>query len=169
MGGVSTLWAPVHRALARMASSESGFPLNAAPSIDYLASGLQDHRYPYNKRGSSATLPGILAWYGGADPIVANIVPSTIATANLAVLANVVSGTAMTLVSVTGAGITVASTSAPAYFYTANTTLTSGLIIDGLPTYQLFGTAGNFTTGFYNRATTVGRALSITGATSGTG
>jgi len=75
----------------------------------------------------------------------------------------------MTLVSVTGAGITGGLDFRSGVFSTRHTTLTSGLIIDGLPTYQLFGTAGNFTTGFYNRATTVGRALSITGATSGTG
>ncbi len=163
MGAVTTFWAPVHRALARVASSESGVPLNAAPNIDFLASGLQDHRYPYNKRGSGATLPGILAWYGASQPLVANYAPATAATANIAALANAASGVAMTLVSTTGAGITVASTSAPAYFWTNNVTLTSGLLIDGLPTYKLFGTTGNFTTGFYDPASIVGRAVSITG------
>ncbi len=169
MGAVTTFWAPVHRALARIAPGSTGLPLNAAPGIEYLASGIQDHRYPYNARGSSATLPGILSWYGGAEPIVANIVPSTIATANIAALANAVSGTAMTLVSSSGAGITVLSTSAPAIFYTANTTATTGVVIDGLPSYHLFGASGTFTTGFYNRSTTVGRCISITGVSGGAG
>jgi hypothetical protein len=169
MGGVTTFWAPVHRPLARQASSESGIPLNAAPSIDFLGSAIQDHRYAYNKRGSSSTLPGILGWFGANSPIVANIVPSTIATANIAALANVTSGTAMTKVSSSGAGITVASTSAPANFWSSGVSVTSGCVIDGLPTYQLFGGSGSFTTGFFSPDTVVGRAVSITAAASATG
>jgi len=106
-------------------SSESGFPFNAAPSIDYLASGLFRPSLSLHKRGSERTLPGILAWYGGADPSVANIVPSAHHRYGQSCGAGErVSGTAMTLVIRDRAGITVASTSAPAYFYTANTTLT---------------------------------------------
>lgn len=167
-GGVSTIWAPLHRVLARMANP-NGVPLNAAPSLDFLASGVQDHRWPYNKRGSSATQPGVLGWYGAATTVTVNEVPSTIAVNNIAAAANVVTGVAMTLVAATGAGITVLSATVPATFYPAFLTLTAGRCIDALPSLVLFGTAGNFTTGFYNRGTYVGRCVSITGAASGTG
>lgn len=170
MGGTTTFWAPVHRALARFSNPAAlGFPLNAAPSLDFLASGIQDHRLPYNSRGSSATQPGILGWYGTASTTTNNSVPSTIATANIAALANAVSGTAMVLVAATAAGITVLSSTVPATFYPTQFTLTAGRVIDALPSLVLFGTAGNFTTGFYNRSTYVGRAVSITGVSGGAG
>ena len=169
MGAVSTIWAPVHRALARLASSESGFPLNAAPSLDFLASGIQDHRLPYNRRGSSTAQPGILGWYGAATPMVCNLVPSTAATANIAALANVNSGTAMTLVASSGAGIIKLSTTAPAFFPLPGLSVSAGVAIESLPTVQVFGQNGNFQTGFYDRATVVGRCVSISGVLSGAG
>jgi hypothetical protein len=169
MGVVSTIWAPVHRALARVASAESGFPLNAAPSMDFLASGIQDHRLPYNKRGSSVAQPGILGWYGGADPVVCNLVPSIKAVANIAAAANPASGVAMTLVSVSGAGAIALSTSAPAFFPMVGRSVTAGVAIESLPTLQTFGQNGNFQTGFYDRATVVGRCVSVTGVGSGSG
>jgi hypothetical protein len=170
MGAVTTFWAPVHRALARMSNlANAGFPLNAAPSLDFLASGIQDHRLPYNARGSSAAQPGIIGWYGGASPLVANYVPSAIATNNIAAAANPTSGTAMTLRASTGAGITVLSTAAPAFFPTPGVSVSAGVAIDGLPSFHAFGSGGNFTTGFYNRATCVGRCVSVTGVGSGSG
>jgi|GEM_PF-2136952 len=169
MGAATTFYAPVHRVLARNNNGNTAIPLNAAPNIDYLASGLQDHRFQANARGSSATFPAYLGWYGGAQPVVANYVPSAIATANIAALANVVSGTAMTLRAATGAGITVLSAAAPAFLLPASVTLSAGVVIDALPSLQLFGTAGNVTTGFYSRQTCVGRAVSITGVVSTTG
>lgn len=169
MGAVSTIWAPVHRALARMAPGSAGFPLNAAPSLDFLGSGIQDHRLPYNSRGSSANQPGIVGWYGSENPIVANYVPSTAATANVAALAAVTSGTAMTLVAASGAGVTVLTPTAPATFWPTGRVQTSGVVIDGLPTLAKFGASGNFMTGFYNRSTNVGRVPSISGVASGTG
>jgi hypothetical protein len=170
MGGVSTIFAPLHRALGRWSNSSNlGFPPNAAPSLDFLSCGMQDHRMAYNARGSSATQPGIVGWYGAADPIVANYVPSAIATANIAPLANVVSGTAMTLRASSGAGITVLSVAAPAFFMPTGLTLSAGVVIDGLPSLQVFGSGGNFQTGFYNRGTYVGRAVSISGVSGGAG
>jgi hypothetical protein len=170
MGGVSTIWAPLHRALARSSNvSNAGFPLNAAPSLDFLSSGIQDHRMAYNARGSSAAQPGIVGWYGSSDPIVANYVPSAIAVANIAAGAHVTSGTPMTLVTSTAAGITVLSTSAPAFFMPSGLTLSAGVVIDGLPSLAVFGSKGNFQTGFYNRSTCVGRGVSITGVSGGTG
>lgn len=169
MGAVSTIWAPVHRALARMASSEAGFPLNAAPSLDFLGSGVQDHRLPYNKRGSSVAQPGILGWYGGAAPVVCNFAPSVIAVNNIAAAANPTSGTAMTLVAASGAGIIKLSTAAPAFFPMPGLSVSVGVAIESLPTLQVFGQNGNFQTGYYDRATVVGRCVSVTGVGSGSG
>lgn len=168
MGAVSTIWAPVHRALARMAPGSAGFPPNAAPSLDFLAGGIQDHRLPYNSKGSSANQPGIVGWYG-YETMVANYVPSTKATANAAALANVVSGTPMALVASSGAGVTVLSTSAPATFQPTGVVQSTGIVIDGLPSTTKFGASGSFTTAFYNRSTCVGRVPSITGVASGAG
>jgi hypothetical protein len=170
MGGVSTFFAPANRVLGRWSNpSNAGFPPNAAPSVDFLACGIQDHRLPYNSRGSSIKQPGLVAWYGADNPIVANYVPSAIATANIAALAHVVSGTAMTLVSSAGAGITPLTTAAPAFFMPTGLTQSSGVVIDGLPSLAVFGSGGNFQTGFYNRSTCVGRAVSISGVSGGSG
>ena len=170
MGAVSTIWAPLHRALGRTSNvGNAGFPLNAAPSLDFLGLGIQDHRMAYNARGSSAVQPGIMGWYGHNPTVTADYVPSAIATANIAALANVANGTAMTLVSSTGAGITVLSPSAPAFFMPTGLSLSSGVVIDGLPTLHAFGANGNFQTGFYNRGTCVGRAVSISGVSGGAG
>lgn len=171
MGGVSTVWAPLHRPLKRVPLGSAGFPLNAAPSLDFLASGIQDHRLGYNSLGSSANQPGIVGWYGGGGGLtcIANYIPSQITTANIAAGAHAVNGTAMTLVSTSGSGITVLSTSAPATFWPTGTVQSTGVVIDGLPSLHAFGTAGNFTTAFYNRGTYVGRGVSITGVSGGTG
>lgn len=166
MGDVSTIWAPLHRALARMANP-NGLPKNAAPSMDFLASGLQDHRLPYNKRGSSALQPGIVGWYGSGQPIVANLVPSTAAVNNIAAAANPSSGVALPLVSSTGAGITVLTTAAPARFQPTGLVLAAGVVIDGLPAF--FGFGESLVTAFYSRATVVGRCLSVSGVASGSG
>lgn len=170
MGSVTAFFAPAHRVLGRWSNTgNTGFPLNAAPSVDFLSHGLQDHRLPYNARGSSGTQPGLLGWYGSGAIMVCNYVPSTIATANIAALAHVVSGTAMTLVSSTGSGITVLSTSAPAFFPLVGLSVSAGVAIDGLPTVAAFGTGGNFNTSFYNRGTCVGRGVSISGVSGGAG
>jgi hypothetical protein len=170
MGGVNTFFAPLHRVLGRTSNpGNKGFPLNAAPSLDFLGSGIQDHRVPYNARGSSPTLPGILGWYGASLPMVINEVPSTAAVNNIAAAANPASGTPMTLVTSTAAGITVLSASAPALFYANPGTIAAGVAIDGLPSYHLFGAGGNFTSGFYNRGTIIGRCVSVSGVASGSG
>lgn len=169
MGGVSTIFAPLHRALGRVSNPGSGAPpLNAAPSLDFLGSGLQDHRLPYNSRGSSANQPGIIGFIGDVLPTV-NIVPSTAAVANIAAAANPTSGTPLTLVSVSGAGITVLSPAAPNTFQPTGLVLSAGVVIDGLSAVYAFGAGGNFNTSFYNRSTYTGRCVSISGVASGSG
>ena len=171
MGVINAFWSPAHRPLQRWngVNGVTSYPPNAAPSIAYLGDGIQDHRFQYLKRGTNNLMPGILGWYGAQAPMVANIVPSTIAVANIAAAAHVVSGTPMTLVAASGAGITVLSASVQATFYASPRVLSAGRVIDGVPTLQLFGAAGSFTTGYYDPATCVGRAVSITGSVSATG
>jgi len=170
MGAATTFFAPVHRVLGRFANTgNAGFPLNAAPSMDFLGNGIQDHRMAANSRGSSTKQPGVVGWYGCGDIVIANVAPSTIATNNIAAAANVVNGTAMTLVAASGAGITVLSANAPAFFMPSGLSQSSGVAIDGLPSLQVFGQGGSFQTGFYDRATYVGRGVSITGSASATG
>jgi hypothetical protein len=150
--------------------------------MEFCMSGLQDHRLPYNQfntQGATTvtTGAGVIGWYGAGDLMVANYVPSAIATANIAALANVVSGTPMTLAA--GTGITALSTSAPTLMYPGGLislsggagvgSLTAGMVIDGLPDYWRFGAAGSFTTVFYKRTVTVGRGISITGVAGGAG
>ena len=170
MGAATTFFAPVHRALARFSNpGNTGFPLNAAPSFDFLGNGVQDHRLPVNSRGSSVNQPGIVGWYNGSDLVIANYVPSAVAVANIAAAANVVNGTAMTLVAASGAGITVLTPAAPAFFMPTGLSLPAGAVIDGLPSLWVFGQGGNFQTGFYNRSTYVGRGVSITGSAGSAG
>ena len=164
------IWAPLHRALGRFSNpGAAGFPLNAAPSFDFLASGLQDHRMAYNSRGSSSKQPGIVGWYGAANPTVCNLQPAAAAVNNIAAAANPASGVAMTLVSSSGSGVVVATAAAPAFFMPTGLQLTSGVFIDALPTVIVFGANGNFQTGAYNRSTCVGRCVSVTGVASGSG
>lgn len=172
MPSPTTFWAPVHRLLSRKSNlSDAGFPLSAAPSIDYLASGIQDHRLPYNSRGSSINQPGVLGWYGSATTVTVNTVPAVAATANIAALANAVQGTAMVLRAATGAGITVLSPAAPATLFPTGLVLTAGRVIGALPTLVSFGVSasGGFNTSFYNRDTYVGRCISISGVVNGAG
>lgn len=169
MGNVSAIPAPLHRFLARFSNTgNAGFPLNAAPSLDFLGSGLQDHRLPYNARGSSAVQPGIVGFIGGIYPTV-NLVPATAAVNNIAAAANPTNGTAMTLVAASGAGVIVPTVAAPATFQPNGVVLTSGVVIDALPTTVNFGAGGNFLTSFYNRSNNIARCVSVTGVANGSG
>jgi hypothetical protein len=162
--GRTALNAPAHRILQNIAT---GSPPGAAPSVDYLGSGIQDHRLAWNTANSSAGAQ-VLGWFG-SDPItVINAVPAAATTANIAVLANVTSGTAMTLVTSSGAGITV-TTTATTPLPSLSVIPAGACVIDGLPALRQFGTARTGITGFYDRTSMIGRAVSVTGVASGAG
>lgn len=161
----TTFWAPVHRLLARMAPGAAGFPLNAAPSLDYLGNGIQDHRLPYNVINSSAGA-GALGFYDAGPTMVLNQVPAALGAAKIAALANAVSGVAMVLAGAT-AGITLVP--ANTLLLPSQVTISAGLVLDGLPALKRFGLSGNFVSAFYDRATMAGRAVSITGVVSTAG
>ena len=161
----SALTAPAHVVAKRPALGNLNSDPNLAPSMGYGGFGLQDHRLQYNYINSTTGAQS-LGWFTfDAIPVV-DQVPSAIATANIAALANAVSGTAMTLVSTTGAGITVMASSL--FALPSLTTIPSGtLAIDGIPGYVRFG-LGDITA-FHDPTKAIARAISITGVASGTG
>lgn len=168
--GANSVNTPFHRVLGKSSNpAAAGLPLDAAPSLDFLGVGLQDHRLAYNSRGSSPNQPGVVGWYGSDRVMVADFAPSAAAVANIAAAANVTNGTAMTLVSSSGAGIVALSASAPAVFQPSGASVSAGVAIENLPAVQSFGTQGDLTTSFYDRGHTVGRAVSITGSASAIG
>jgi len=109
---------------------------------------------------------GVNGGWFASDIVGVNAAPATLATANIAALANVTNGTPMTLVAATGAGITVA-TAALQNPLTGQTFLATARFIDGAPAWVSYGTAGNVAA--YDPRTTIARAVSITGVASGTG
>lgn len=159
----TALYTPAHRVMSK---SPNASP-DAAPSIDYGGSGLQDPRLPYNF-ANSPTGMGVVGWHNAGAYKTVSQVPSTLATANIAALANVVSGVAMTKVSVTGAGITVVATGGFVPFPNYSQLIPAGtLAIDGLPGYLRVG-AGAIT-GLYDPTKGICRAVTISGVASGTG
>lgn len=162
----TAFYSPAHRVLGRLPSADAGFPYNAAPSLDFCGNGLQDHRLRYNTT-NSATGFGALGFFGASPVIVFNGAPAALASANIVALstAAVVSGTPLTLVSVTGAGITVLSSAT--VFWPSMTSLSAGCVIGSVPAPLAFGTS--FRSGFYDRSKMDARAVSITAGSSATG
>ncbi len=146
-----------------------------APSGADLGWGVIDPRYGYRIGG--AMNPDALL--GGAQPNPLAILfasaaelqcidqaPSAIATANIAALQAVASGTAMTLVASSGAGIAVMS-AALAIPQTGLVVPSGTLAIDGLPGLVSFGTTGAIAV--MDPTHQIARAISITGSASATG
>lgn len=154
---------PAHRVMQRLPPADGAGAAQSAPSIDMGGAGLQDPRLRYNTANSSVGAQ-VVGWYSGAPLIDA--VPSTITTTALAALAVPVSGTAMTLVAATGAGITVSSSAIVAL--PSLVTIPSGSrFIDGLLSYVRFGTK-DFTV-FYDPTVMLSRCISIASVGNDTG
>ena len=137
------------------------------PSIAFGGVMLQDPRFGY--RGGGGTENNALLDIGlgiCGETLVVDQAPSTSAVNNLAIAAAVTSGTAMTLVSSTGAGITV-MTSALFIPQTGNTVPTGKLAIDGLPALVYFGT--NKSTAVPDPTKNIARAVSITASSGAVG
>lgn len=128
---------------------------------------LSDPRFPY--RGGAGTENNALMQVGiglNAEYLVLDQAPSTAAVNNIAAAANVTSGTAMTLVSSTAAGITV-MTSALFIQQTGLTVPTGKLAIDGLPALVFFGTCKS--TAVADPTKQISRCVSISVASGGAG
>lgn len=98
-------------------------------------------------------------------------VPATKGSANIAALANVTSGTPMTLAGAS-TGITVLGTGGLYVNGSGNTVPAGALVLDGNPTITSYGyanAAGNYNNNAYTLGTLLARAVSITGVVSGTG
>lgn len=134
------------------------------PSGFWGGNFLTDWRFAY-----SAGAPGdpqVLGLMMGQDVIAIDQAPSAVATANIAALQNVTNGTAMTLVSASGSGITV-TTSATTILQTGKVVPSGALAIDGLPALVTFGV--NKSVQLSDPTKSIARAVSITGSTSATG
>src|SRR6266403_5137556 len=108
----STLTAPAHIVQQRNALGNALQAPDSAPSLSYGGGiGLQDSRLPWNRTNNVAagatSGTGIIGWYDTA--MVINAVPSAISAVNIAASQSPASG-AITLVSASGAGITVLAT-----------------------------------------------------------
>lgn len=95
-----------------------------------------------------------------------DVVPATAATAAIAALANAVSGTPMTLVSASGAGVVISTTATR--ILASGTVLPVGTVfIDSVPAVIAFGASGAVSV--YDPRTMLARAVSVTGSASATG
>lgn len=102
---------------------------DAGAGMVYGGWGLIDPRVGYN-----VTALGSIGWYGTNPTVVVDQVPSQLSTVAIAAAQVPVAGTALTLVSTTGAGITVMASSFLSYG-SGNTIAAGSLAIDGLPGY----------------------------------
>jgi hypothetical protein len=132
---------------------------DAAPSGFFAGIGIADPRVGYN-----VTRQGGIMWYG-ADPVCIDQVPSAISTTAIAAAQVPVAATPMTLVSATGAGITVTS-SATVVWASGNTVPSGSLAIDGLPGLVGLGNLNQLSTGAtrlsaYDPTKAIARAVAI--------
>lgn len=168
-GSRTGLNGPAHRIMPKQNAGQGGFPVDIAPSLDLMGNGLLDHRLQWNRAngsyGSSNFGAGAVGWYGSGYTAVVDQVPSTLSAVNIAAAAAVVTGVPMVLAGAS-TGITVTAAAAP-ILPSLRTIPAGALVLDGLPGILTFGQG--FKTGFYQHTTFLARAVTITGATSGTG
>lgn len=161
MAAGQVIYTPQHIVLNPM--SGAGATPDAAPSSAIMGYAVADPRVPFAPGSTKAGIQGFVA-SGRIKSVGFN--PSTAAAANIAAVQHITSGTAMTLVSSTGAGITVLAT--PFLCEGSGNTIPAGsLVIDGLPTPTTFGQG--FVSSFYNPSGMLARAVSITAVASATG
>lgn len=154
----TALWAPAHRVLQRAPYPGIASPApNAAPSLDAGGMGIQDARLPWNS-ANSATGAQAIGWYlAGPHPVI-DAVPSTLSTVAISAAAVPTAGTPLVLVSSSGAGITVLSSSA-LVLPSLNTIPSGTLVIDSSPAVIRFG-ASDYTV-FYDAGTSIARNIQI--------
>lgn len=164
MAAGQVIYTPQHIILnPLLGPAGTGGTPDAAPSSAIMGYAVGDPRVVFAPGSPKA---GVQAFMGSGRIKSVAGAPSTAATNNIAAAAHTVSGTKMTLVSSSGAGITVMATA----FYcegSGNTIPAGSLAIDGLPTYTTFGQG--FVTSLYNPAGALARAIAITAVASATG
>lgn len=163
--------APAHVVLQRSPGSYgagSSVSPDAAPSLCYGGGGLLDTRMQYNRFNSLGfgALAGVVGWVSDGTAIVLDFTPPAAATANIAALANAVSGTAMALVTTSGAGVIVTSSALTTFPFA--TVIPSGTLAMGSQMgYLTLGIRDQ--TAFYDPTKAWSCVVQITGVASGTG
>lgn len=151
-------------------SAPPDYNSDRGPSLSDMGLGLLDPRFGYANGGAGGGSALAFGFGPGVNYVVLDQVPSTATTANIAALANVTSGTAMTLVSSTGAGVTVMT--AALFIKPTGKTVPACLALDGLPGFVSFGQTMPVGTGsiqVFDPTTMLARAVSITGVSGGAG
>lgn len=128
-----------------------------APSVIWGGTGIYDHRAGYNQ-----TRYGALGIW---SQMAVDAVPATLAANNIAAAQAPAAGTALTLVTSTGAGVTVLASAMTAW--AAGTVIASGtLALDGAPALLSFGlpqlSSGSTTISYYDPSTMLARNVRIT-------
>lgn len=138
-----------------------------APSLFSMGLGIIDPRYGYDIGGANGVQATALAFgFGpGVNYVTLDQVPSLAAVANISVGAHPASGTAVTLVSATGAGITVMT--AALSIKPTGLTVPACLAIDALPAFVAFGQSDAIQ--LFDPTTMLARAVSVTGVSGGSG
>lgn len=167
----TALTAPAHRVLQRSPGQFSGSSTvapDSAPSLDYGGSNFLDTRLPYNRSNGlgNGSLAAAVGWMGLDDTVVLDYTPPAAATANIAALANVTSGTAMTLVSSSGAGVIVTSSALTTFPF--GTVIPSGTLAMGTQMGYLTLGARDITA-FYDPTKAWACAVQVTGVSGGAG
>lgn len=140
--------------------------VDQAPSLIWGGTGLFDPRGGYNRYRS-----GALGFVGSTNIPVIDAVPSTISAVNIAASQSPGAG-AITLVSVTGAGVTVLS-AATTVWPSGNAIPAAALALDGAPGLVAFGVAdlstGNTQVSIYDPTKALSRNVRLTSGGNDTG
>lgn len=143
----------------------SDYNADYGPSAFSMGLGLLDPRYGYQIGSAGNGSAAAFFFSPGVNYVTVSQVPSLAAVNNIAAAANPTSGTALTLVAATGAGIT--KMTAPLTIKPTGNTVPAILAIDGLPGFTVYGQ--NKALQGWDPNTTLARAVSLTGVASGSG
>lgn len=140
---------------------------DTGPSAFFQGINLIDPRFGYRAGGGTENnaLLSVAAASNGSY-LVLDQAPSTKAVNNIAIAAAATSGTALTLVASSGAGITV-TTAATFIQQTGNTVPSGALAIDGVPTLVFFGQ--NKSTAVADPTKNIARCVSLTASSGAVG
>lgn len=143
----------------------SDYNSDYGPGADAMGRGLLDPRFGYKIGGAGNGSAAAYFFSPGINYVTVSQVPSLAAVNNIAAAANPASGTALTLVSATGAGIT--KMTAALFLPPSGNTVPAILAIDGLPGFTAFGQSKALSV--FDPTTMLARAVSLTGVASGSG
>lgn len=139
--------------------------LDAAPSLFWGGVALRDPEYMPLLGGGAVAAGGYknqdCGWYYAGGLVSIDQIPSAIATTNIAASQTMTANTPLTLVSTSGAGITVLA-SAFTVLPTGQVVPAGSLAIDGNPGWLGSGTSGGFA--FFDPTKGIARAVSLTSA-----